>query len=268
MVRRVVLSARWHRVVPTCGPWVAPCDASHGEPGSPERTVSLDCLQRVRRTRGIVPAHLSVQRTDGEPVHLQQADQDPLHRRTPPESLRRRSALSRSRPSSAPDAPAADGRARTTTRDPAGRRVNRVAIRCRNLRFTRFRATAEPTRRLTTNPTWVDTSVASRPWTTTVGVPARRPRRVVRRNSRPERSRWPAGSTAIRLRASGVPGGVATTRSRDPPGSACADGIRVCALDDGCSVGTCACSREGSPSLTYVGSTATAHPRATPARTR
>src|SRR4030095_5008643 len=89
--------------------------------------------------------------TDRPLVETDESQQHVFHATSPPSSPR--SAASRSAPSSADEAPAAAGSARTTIVLPSGRRCSRSLIRCLSRRRTTFRATAPPTVRLTTKPT-------------------------------------------------------------------------------------------------------------------
>ena len=54
-------------------------DPAHAQPTAADGAVHLDCLKSVRRTRRVVAAHLSVYRTDGEPVELQGRDEEQSH---------------------------------------------------------------------------------------------------------------------------------------------------------------------------------------------
>src|SRR5215472_17104921 len=69
-------------------------------------------------------------------------------------------------------------------------------MRCRSLRRSRFRTTAEPTFLLTTNPTsgGAGSSRRTSRWPVTSGRPARLPARVAAVKSTPRRIRAPAGS--------------------------------------------------------------------------
>lgn len=91
---------------------------------------------------------------------------------------------------------AADGRARTTTREPSGTSANRSRIRCRSRRLTRLRTTAGPTPFDTTKPTEVTPPVPVTTWVTREGPPALRPRRTVVLKSRPSLMRWARPSKA------------------------------------------------------------------------
>lgn len=174
--------------------------------------MSLHGLQSIGRTRGVVAAHLAVQRTDGETVALEQPDQHGLDRREPSHrrdvrhrAPARTSAASRCSARVALSADCAAGRARTTTRDPRGNLSTRSRIRWRSWRLTRLRSTAEPTALLTTKPTDVCPPVrgtrapvtperrGSGPITrcvTRVGWVPLAPRRIVCRKSSPLRMRW------------------------------------------------------------------------------
>ena len=117
----------------------------------------------------------------------------------------RLNAAPRSASSSAEVAPAAGGRARTTTALPGESCASRARSRWRSRRLTVVRTTAPPTERETTTPARAGPSPCSTPdLTATVctcttsrrpGDPARRPRRTVARKSRLLLRRWEAGST-------------------------------------------------------------------------
>ena len=115
----------------------------------------------------------------------------------------------------------------------------------RSCRLTRFRVTAEPTARLTTNPTLAGSrrcSASSRTskWPTTRGLPARVPVRTVSANSAPRRIRdWDG-----RIRHSAGRGPCACGRRgrRARPGCACAAGNHASSRGADCSAGTCAYS--------------------------
>ncbi len=173
-----------------------------------------------------------------------------------------------------------------TQRLPPVRRLMRGRIRCRSRRLTRFRMTAGPTPRPTTNPTragaepadttagttgddsagWNVEPVPGRlsagchTWATSVRRPDRRPALTASRNSGGRRRRrgWGStGSSTGRLRHSrsgpGLkqPAGCGPCADERPGlpgrhGCASGDGNRASCGDAGCSAGTCACSREGS----------------------
>ena len=119
----------------------------------------------------------------------------PAHRRRPADSTRD-SAESTSRPSSALEAAAAWGSARTTTSAPAGIRSSRARRRCRSRRCTRCRTTAPPTARLTTKPTRASSRPPGRAkCTTRVPRATRCPRRTAVTKSSRRVSRAAAGST-------------------------------------------------------------------------
>ncbi len=111
--------------------------------------------------------------------------------------------------------------------------------------MTRFLVTAEPTARLTTNPTlagscWCSASYRTSRWPTTRGLPARVPVRTASANSAPRRSRdWDG-----RIRHSAGRGPCACGRRgrRARPGCACAAGSHASSRGADCSAGTCACS--------------------------
>jgi len=184
------------------------------------------------------------------------------------------SAASRSLPSSADDAPAAAGSARTTKLAPAGNCSSRLATRCRNCLRTRLRTTAPPTVLATTNPARgaaigePSGTPASSRWTTRRGRPARRPRRTVAVKSQRRRSREAVGNTGrpdsfrlfdfagsrrivadsgrLRPTEPGGPCGDERRGWRDRRECACAAGNRGSSRGGGCSAGTCACSLRGS----------------------
>ena len=189
-----------HRVIPAGRPWVAPSHPAGGVPAATDAAVNGDRLEGVRRTRGVVPADLAVERADQEPVQPEQADQQVLHARHPgPRPISRVSAASKSAVRAGNAAVAEGGRARTTSTAEPGNDESRSRARCRRRRFTRFRVTAGPTALLTTNPIWAGASTAtaagSTRWSTRVAVPARRPRRTVCANSRLDVSRLVRVST-------------------------------------------------------------------------
>jgi hypothetical protein len=173
-----------------------------------------------------------------------------------------------------------------TQRLPPVRRLMRGRIRCRSRRLTRFRVTAGPTPRPTTNPTragpepdhpaagptphasagWINEPARARlsagchTWATSVRRPDRRPALIACRNSGRRRRRrgWGStGSSTGRLRHSRTgpalkqPAGCGPCAGERPGspgrhGCASGDGTRASCGDAGCSAGTCACSREGS----------------------
>jgi hypothetical protein len=173
-----------------------------------------------------------------------------------------------------------------TQRLPPLRRLMRGRIRCLRRRLTRFRVTAGPTPRPTTNPTLagpepavttdatpadnsagrsvdpiVDRlSAGCHTWATSVRRPDRRPALTASRNSGRRRRRrgWGStGSSTGRLRHSrsgpGLkqPAGCGPCADERPGlpgrhGCASGDGNRASCGDAGCSAGTYACSREGS----------------------
>src|SRR4051794_16422998 len=184
--------------------------ATDGVPRSAQAAVHGHRLERVRGARRMVPADLAVERADQQAVGAQQTDQQILHRTLAVEcSERRRGRCNRSRlvsrsvASWAYDAPAAAGRARTTSTAGPGSEEIRARVRCRRRRFTLLRVTALPTALLTTNPacgpacsTGGTASAGSMSrCRTTVRVPARRPRRVALENEFDEVSRWWRSST-------------------------------------------------------------------------
>jgi hypothetical protein len=113
----------------------------------------------------------------------------------------------RSRASASPSdgSSAAEGCALTTTSEPAGNLVIRVANRARRRLLTRLRDTALPTTRETASPTRTssaggrssmraDVPGGAHRWTTRCRPPARRPRRTACWNSLGTRIRCEAGS--------------------------------------------------------------------------
>ncbi len=177
---------------------MAAAQSAQREPAAAQRTVIGHRLEGVGRTGRVVTAHLAVQRTDCEPPCLQETDHEVLHHCVTRLRLRARSA-----PRASYDASAAAGRARTTSAARPGSsssngRCSRV--RCRSRRFTRLRTTALPTALLTVKPTSTgraEESRSTRRWTTTVGVPARRPDRTAPRKASLSARRWTEGSTAV-----------------------------------------------------------------------
>jgi hypothetical protein len=169
---------------------------SYGEDATPHRAVGRHGLQRVRRTRRVIPAHIAVQRTDYRAIGLEQPDQDVLHRATPKARARHRS---RSPARVALDASPAGRSARITTRHEVGSDRSRSRMRCRSRRRVRFRVTAPPTARPTIRPTRGDSVGASvdpaRACTTKVEQPARRPERTTAVNSSLDRMRAAVGNT-------------------------------------------------------------------------
>ena len=139
----------------------------------------------------MVAAHLPVQRADRKSVRAEQRHQKDLH-----QAPARCKAAARSASRVAAGAPAAGGKARTTTRHPAGSRFTCDRIRWRSWRLTRLRTTADPTARLTTKPTSGSLRrVASGSTCTTRCVrPAVEPRRTVVEKSSLVRMRWTAVS--------------------------------------------------------------------------
>lgn len=117
--------------------------------------------------------------------------------------LSRVSASSNELDNSSDEAWAAAGSARITRSVPGSIRLRRSLIRARSRRATRFRTTADPTARETTNPTRTGSldprSIGPR-CTTNSGVPTlaprcdRGPRRTAALKSRELRSRWWRGS--------------------------------------------------------------------------
>lgn len=107
------------------------------------------------------------------------------------------------------------GSARTTTRESANS-ASIGRIRCRSRRLTRFRQTAGPTCRPTTNPTRAGPGRPSR-CTTTVREPARRPCRTTSAYSAPRRIRAVPGSITITPGWAGsAPRGSVTRCARAP----------------------------------------------------
>lgn len=116
-----------------------------------------------------------------------------------------RSARSRSFPSSALDADAAGGSARTTNVVPRGNVPNLAATRCRRRRRTRCRTTAFPTALLTTKPARTgapsEQAAGSRVRTcaTSLRRPDRAPLRMTSRKSSLRRNRADAGNKPASL---------------------------------------------------------------------
>lgn len=184
------------------GPGMTAREAADGEPGSAQRTVPLQGDQRVLRTARVVPAARRRPGGDGELVEADESPEDltgkgtEVHAGVP----HRRTAVRRAEPRSSRScsnvAAAAAGLARTTTRPPSGTVSSASITRPRNLRRTRFRTTAPPTARDTTNPTCRPGSSPVRQWTTRVVRPARAPRRIVSENSADVRIRTADGSNS------------------------------------------------------------------------
>ena len=187
-------------------------EPTHCQPQSPRRAVAPQRLKRVLAAGGGEPAGRREQRADEPAVadhgHYKSPCRQRRHglgcriryRRTQfrcahywrsAPTCRRRSrprTRSRSAARSTWRAPAADGSARNTSRQPPGSQATRLRISSRSRRFTRLRTTAEPTARLTTKPTFGPASVGTAPAGSsrvpaTTAPPARRPERSVRRNS-------------------------------------------------------------------------------------
>jgi hypothetical protein len=180
---------------------MTPRQPADGQPTAAQRTVRLDGLECVRRTRRVITAHLPVQRAHHQPVALEEQDENGLHRTLSAATTRGRPVTTsradrRSSASWSPDTFADDGNARTTARVPRGRSSRCWPTRWRRRRRTSLRTVALPTARLTTNPTrgGSSRSMTTR-WTTSVGRPARRPRRTAVANSAERRIRLGAGST-------------------------------------------------------------------------
>lgn len=196
-------------------------------------------VDRVVRAAWVEPAARRHERRDGPLVCPNENEQParnrprprplvrprpPVHRPAPgprepgPGERGRRaraSAESSDDASSAEVASALGGRARTTSRVPAGKSATRSRTRCRSRRLTRLRTTADPTCRETAKPTSgcpaggfvaaVGAPVAvgsataavaeSARWTTRWDVPARRPSRMAIRKSLDSRMRCAALST-------------------------------------------------------------------------
>ncbi len=162
-------------------------NAPRREPCPTSSAVGLHRLECVRRARRVVPAHLPVQRADGEAIPTQQRHEDRPH-----QAPARCKAAWRSTSKVDAGASPAGGSARTTTRQPDGSRSTCDRIRCRSRRFTRLRTTAPPTARLTTKPTSGSLSrVASGSTCTTRCIrPALEPWRTVLEKSSLLRMRW------------------------------------------------------------------------------
>jgi len=244
---------------------------SYGEDATPHRTVSRHGLQRVRRARRVIAAHIAVERADHRAIGLEQADEDVLHRAAPNTRARHRS---RSLARVALDEPPAGRRARITTRHEVGSERSRSRMRCRSCRRVRLRATAPPTARPTIRPTRADALATSgdtaRACTTSVGQPARRPNRTTAVNSSLDRMRAAAGNTAaasagLRRPGAGDPSAAGSTAPHGPLAYACADGNRAFCSDAGCWAETYACSLGTAPDQDRcargVAATTTRHPK-------
>jgi hypothetical protein len=232
---------------------------SAGQPASLERTVHRDGAQRIRRTTRVVATDVPVQRTDHQPVRLQETDEQPLH-------VGRRSA---SRPTALAQAPgrserkpagdvAERGSARTTKSVPIGVVGIRSAASCRSRRLTRFLATALPIAFETTTPTRTRLSGTRSACNTSVGRVTRTPNRMVRWKSAERVIRAFLGSTGVvdrfRRRAFRGPCGDGRPQWLGLLVSASEDGNHGYGYDAGCSAGTCAYSRESSHNWLVTGS--------------
>ena len=182
-------------------------EPTHCQPQSPRRAVAPQRLKRVLAAGGGEPAGRREQRADKPAVADHGHDENPCRQRrhglvyraqfrcahywrSAPTCRRRSRPRTRSRSAARSTwrAPAADGSARNTSRQPPGSQATRLRISSRSRRFTRLRTTAEPTARLTTKPTFGPASVGTAPAGSsrapaTTAPPARRPERSVRRNS-------------------------------------------------------------------------------------
>ena len=194
----------------------------------------------------MVAAHLAVQRADREAVALQQA---PMRRYFIAGTARRAQRLRRGAAASVADgAVGRAGRARITTREPAGTSSMRVRMRWRSRRLTRLRSTAGPdrlgsrrnrrtcVRRFRTGP--APHGRRGSGWTPLA------PRRTVRGSPRRCACGGRAASNGLRPTAWRDPCGGATPGSSGRRGCACEGGSRASWHDDGCSAGTYACSRD------------------------
>jgi hypothetical protein len=265
--------------VPTAVIWMAARKPPSREPAATKYAKPFDSGHGVgAATRG-VPARRRTHRRDPPVIEAQgrddraaddTADPAPHHRddaclrqrhvrghRAAPVGRpdNRRNALSRSRPRSADDRPAASGRARTTTRLPPGTVSSRSRIKCRSWRVTRCRCTELPTCLLTMNPTLLNSLPAdasdtarsgTHKCTTSVDRPARRPCRTTSSKSVRRRSRTDSGSMVtgrVRQTARCDPCSGGERGSRGPRGSASGAGNRGSWHGGGCSADTCACSR-------------------------
>ncbi len=163
----------------------------------------------------MIPADLPVQRTEHQPIDVDQRHDEIPHRAPARSDCRHRS---RSAVSSGKLADAASGRARTTTLPP-GKNGTRLAVPARRRRFTRFRTTAMPTALLTTNPTRDGGGVPSNTAdTSSKGVERRRPERTVVANSSAVRRRSSRGSTKGMLSSGCEPtAALAPTAGEDGP---------------------------------------------------
>ena len=197
----LVVRAGWNGIHTAGCPGVAATQSSQCQRTTSRSPVGLHRFQGLRRTGRVIATHLPVQRADHGSIRPQQSRQCPGHE---PAASLAAASRSRQRARSASNrvvlAAAAAGNARTTNRPPSGRSVRRHSIRCRSRRRTRLRVTAGPQARLTTKPTRagapgdsaseaVEVSCARAKCTTTVLLPARRPRRVATPKSRLRRRR-------------------------------------------------------------------------------
>src|SRR5664279_5236579 len=117
------MSMGWNWVDTAACPRMTARHTTDRQPRTPDSSVHLDRLQSVRRAAGVIPAYIAIQRTDGEPVHLQQCHEDILHS-SPKCSGEATPDFNKAPSSCSPsvDELAADdeGKARTTTREPGG----------------------------------------------------------------------------------------------------------------------------------------------------
>jgi len=230
---------------------MAPGQPAYSQDGTPQSSVPADRLERIRRARRVIAAHLAVPRADHRAVDPDQAEQHPPHPALP--CTRRRDPAT-SRASAVVEALPAGSSARNTSRLPGGNVASRGRTRCRRRRRNRLRSTAPPTPRPTAKPTRTPSDSTRCRWATTVSEPARPPQRRTSVNSRVERSRCAAGSTVgVRRPGGNGPCAGGRTRWRARLWSASAAGSRASCAVAGCWAGTCACSRAFAPLIADSG---------------
>lgn len=214
MVLRSIPIPGGHGVVAALAERVAACDAQDGQPRASKRPVPTDCLMAVVRAAWLEPARRRKQRGDNPLVCPDPAAKTPrkraFHRHC---AARAMSVFNSSRRAAVPNTPA-PVRAITTRSTATGIRARSMRNHSRTQRFTRFRTTAPPTRRLTTSPSRVALAfgVTSR---VNVRVDTRRPCARDRRKSRFCVTRLAAGNRCgLPERSCGSGVNRATTRER------------------------------------------------------
>ena len=265
-----------NRVVAAGGPGVAARQPAYGEPAALDAAVHRDRLESVGRARRVVPADLPVQRADHEAVAAQQPDQQVLHRHHLPGRPERRGdrpcrgngparrELRRTTPRRPPAAPGRRAARRREQGQPLADQVPQPALDpVADDRGADRLGPRSPTRGAVG-------TVGARSGDARGGPPECEPPRR-RPGARPRggrkaagqvsrcsaaSTRRPAGARGLRQRGSCGPCGDGRTGWRGRRGCACAAGSRGSCADDGCSAGTCACSRAITPGgWTAVGCT-------------